>query len=220
MVCNMVTKSTGRPSGRPALALRDDPEQYAIAYFVARRGLPYLHRVESPHALAKLIMQAHHGIIDTAETREAVISAIWAGRDFQLRMTKLRGQNEVSNKEQWRDRLSANAMAANFCKKVRKLEKKLIDPSDAESASSDQKDATWLALMSAAWRLAIGVYTYSGDPFAAAAGLAAKAGESDYFLSVIAPQFVACSSFRAPENERPSFLTRINSPELNPNETA
>jgi hypothetical protein len=109
-------------------------------------------------------------------------------------------------------------MADNFCKKVLNLERRLVDPSDAEDASDDQKDAHWLALMSAAWRLAIGVYTYRGDPFAEAARLATKVGESDHFWRVIAPQFVTCSSFRAPEEERSSFLDRINSPDFIPNE--
>jgi hypothetical protein len=102
-------------------------------------------------------------------------------------------------------------MAANFCRKARRLERKLIDPGDAENATDDQKDAYWLALMSAAWRLAIGMYTYRGDPFAEAARLAARVGESDHFWGVIAPQFAACSSFRAPEQERSSLPARINS---------
>jgi hypothetical protein len=214
----MVTKATGRPRGRPPLALRDDPERYPIAHFVARLTVSSPRYAGPPHALAKIIMQAHHGIIDTAETRDAVSDALLGGRDFRISMKKLGGRNDANNKDQWRDRDSANAMADNFCNKVRKLGRKLIDPTDAEDATSDQKDAYWLALMSTAWRLAIGVYTYRGDPSAESARLAAKAGESDHFCEVIAPQFVACSSFRAPEVDRSSFLARINSPDLNPND--
>jgi hypothetical protein len=161
----MVTKPTGNPHGRRQLALRDDPERYEIAHFVARLTVPSPRYVGSPHALAKIIMQAHHGIIDTAETRDAVNDALLAGRDFRISMTKIRGENDADNKEQWRDRDSANAMAENFCKKARKLERKLIDPSDAEDATSDQRDAHWLALMSAAWRLAIGVIRIGGIPW-------------------------------------------------------
>jgi hypothetical protein len=89
------------------------------------------------------------------------------------------------------------------------LEKSLRDPSDAEGATSDQRDAHWLGLMTAAWRLAIGAYTYKGDPFAAAAVAAAKVGESDHFWDVIAPQFAALSFFRAHEEERSSLLARL-----------
>jgi hypothetical protein len=213
----MVTKPTGRSRGCPPLALRDDLERYPIAHFVGRlTGSSPCYR-GPPHAFAKIIMQAHHGIIDTAETRDAVSDSLLGGRDFRISMKKLGGRNDANNKDQWRDRDSANALADNFCNKVRKLERKLIDPSDAEDATSDQKDAHWLELMSA-WRLAIGVYTYRGDPFAESARLAAQVGESDHFWKVIALQFVACSSFRAPEGERSSFLARINSSDLNPND--
>src|SRR5208337_343712 len=36
MPCNMVTKPTGRPRGRPRLPLREDPERYLIAYYQAQ----------------------------------------------------------------------------------------------------------------------------------------------------------------------------------------
>ena len=100
-------------------------------------------------------------------------------------------------------------MAENFCKKARNLERKLVDQSDAEHATNDQKDAHWLALMSEAWRLAIGVYTFRGDPFAEAARLAAKVDESDHFWDMIAPRFAALSFLRAPEEERSSLLARL-----------
>jgi hypothetical protein len=64
----MVTKPTGRQRGRQPLALRDDPERYPIAYFVARLTVSSPRYAGPPHALAKIIMQAHHGVIDTAET--------------------------------------------------------------------------------------------------------------------------------------------------------
>jgi hypothetical protein len=207
----MVTKATGAPRGRRHLALRDDPDRYPLAHFVGRLTVPSPRYMGSPHALAKIIMQAHYGIIDTTETRDAVADALLAGRDFRISIGTRKGKNDIDNREQWRDRDTANAMAENFCKKARKLEKKLIDPSDAEDATSDRKDAHWLRLMSAAWRVAIGVYTCRGDPFAGAAWLAAKVGEFDYFRHFIAPQFAARSFMRAPEEERTSLLARFNS---------
>lgn len=211
----MVTKPTGRRSGRPHLPLRDDPERHAFAYFVGRLTASSPLYLDSPHALAKLIMQAHYGIIDTPETRDAVTDALLDGRDFRLSMRTIKGRNNAESKEQWRDRDSANAMADNFCKKARNLESRLIEPSDGEHATDDQKDAHWLALMSTAWRLAIGVYAYRGDRFAEAARLAAKVGESDYFWGVMAPQFVACNSFLATAQGRSSFLARIKLARIN-----
>jgi hypothetical protein len=206
----MVSKPTGGARGRPPLALRDDPERHEIAYFVARLTLASPRYVGPPTALAKLIMQARHGVMKTEEERAEVAESIQDGRDFRITMKKLNGLNDADNKR-WQDRDSANALADSFCKKARKLERKLIDPSDAEDATSNQKDAHWLAMMSAAWRIALGMYSYRGDPFAEAARLAAKAGESDYFCRVIAPQFAALESFRAPEEERTSLLARFNS---------
>jgi hypothetical protein len=200
-MCNMVTKPTGRPRHRPRLPLREDQGRYPIAYFVARLTLISPRYVGTPHALAKFVMQAHYGIIDTVETRDAVSDALLGGREFKIGMMKLRGRNDPMDSEQWRNRDSANSMAENFCKKVRKLERRLMDPSDAEDATSDQRDARWLALMSKAWRIAMGLYTYRGDPFAAAADLASKAGEVDYFRNVMAPIFLANESagFHVPE---------------------
>jgi hypothetical protein len=164
-------------------------------------------------------VQANDGIIDSSETRDEVEKALLVGRDFRIGMRKIRGLNNAEN-ERWQNRDSANAMSENFCKKARKLERKLVDPSGAGDATSDQKDAHWLAIMSAIWRIAIGVYTYKGDPFAEAVRLAQKIGEDDYFWRLIAPQFIANSSLRAPEEERSSFVARINSPGFNPNDAA
>jgi hypothetical protein len=141
----MVTKATGQPLGRRPRALRNDPERYPIAHFAGRLTVPAPRYTGSIRALAKIIMQAHHGIVESAETREAVSDALLAGRDFRIPMRKLRGNNDASNKDQWRNRDSANAMADNFCKKVLNLERGLVDPSDAEDASDDQKDAHRLA---------------------------------------------------------------------------
>jgi hypothetical protein len=208
----MVTKATGGARGRPPLALRDDPERHAIAHFVARLTLDSPPYVGPPTALAKLIMQAHHGVMKTEEERAEVAEAIQDGRDFRISMKKLNGLGDADNKR-WQDRDSANALADNFCKKARKLERKLIDPSEAEDATSDQKDAHWLAMMSKAWRIALGRYSYTGDPFAVAARLAAKAGETDYFWRVLASQFFAHSFLRF--QERP---IASRPPDLNPND--
>ena len=207
----MVTKPTGGRPGRPPLALRDDPERYAIAYFAARLSRPLHLYAGTPTALAKIIMQSYHGIVETAEKRAEVAEALLAGHDVRLETRKHRGGNKVD--KQWRNLDWSNARADNWCKKVRKLEKRLsnVIPSDAEDATIDQKDAQWLAMMMGAWRLAIGVYSYRGDPFAGAEWFAAQAGESDYFRRVIAPQFVAFSVLRAPEEERDFLLARIKS---------
>jgi hypothetical protein len=178
-----------------------------IAYFIARQSFSY---APTPTPLAKIIMQAHHGIINTAEKRAEVAEALMEGQDFRIDMKKRNGRNDAENKR-WQDRDSANALADDFRRKVLRLLKKLPVPRDDVAATSDQHDARWLSLMVAAWRLAIGVYSYQGDPFAVAAGLAAKANESDYFRDVIAPQFVAHSFLRAPEEERSLLLARINS---------
>ena len=135
-------------------------------------------------------MQARYGIINTAETRDSCSDALLDGRDFRINVSKLKGQNDAEN-ERWRDRDSANALAEDFCKKATTRLENLPMPSDADDATSDQLDAHWLSLMMTVWRLAIGVYFYQGNPFAAAADLAGRAGETDYFRDVIAPMFVA-----------------------------
>src|ERR1700760_1771388 len=120
----MVTRPTGRSEGRPRLALRDDPERYPISYFVARLHCvspPYVGR---PIALAKLIMQAHHGAMKSDEERGEVAAALEQGRDFRISMNKRNGWNDVSN-ARWQDRDSANALADNFCRKVRRLKNRL-----------------------------------------------------------------------------------------------
>ena len=45
-----------------------------------------------------------------------------------------------------------HALGEDLLRKIRRLEKKLSDPSDAENATDDQKDAAWLARMITAWR--------------------------------------------------------------------
>jgi hypothetical protein len=147
------------------------------------------------------MMQAHHGDIKTEDESDKVAEAILDGRYFRIAMKKFSGRNDPDDKEQWRNSHSSHALADNFCHKARKLERKLRDPSDAEDATSDQKDARWLALMAAAWRLVIGVYSYQGSAFAAAADLADKAGEADFFRNFMAPMFFAheFAGFHVPE---------------------
>ena len=67
-------------------------------------------------------------------------------------------------------------------------------PSDAQDATSDEEDSRWLALMMKSWHLVFGIYEYEGSAFAAAADLADKAGEADYFRREIGQKYCTLSS--------------------------
>ena len=182
----MVTKPTGggRPKGTTKL-LRQDPERYVVAYFIARMNL-FAPRPE-PVKLARTLMQIHHAQID--DPREFA-AALADDRRVHAHMRRGKGRDDP-DAESWRDRDAANAYAGDFLIKVRALDKKLRDvvPSNAEGATGHQRDAHWLALMIETWRLAIGVYWASGDVRAAARDLACRAGESAYFERMIEPLF-------------------------------
>jgi hypothetical protein len=191
-------RSPKTPSSGP---LREDPERYEIAYFLARQSPRMRFYAPRPTRLAKIVMQASHGIVDTTEERAKVADALLDGRDFRIEMRKVRGGNDPTDNEQWRNRDSGNAYGDNFRKKAVTRLEKLPVPSDAESATNDEKDARWLSLMMKSWHLVAGVYSYQGSAFAAAADLAAKAGEPDYFRRVMAPIFFAheFAGFHAPD---------------------
>ncbi|HZZ61499.1 MAG TPA: hypothetical protein VFE63_10025 [Roseiarcus sp.] len=139
-----------------------------------------------PVKLARVLMQILSAQID--DPREFA-DALAEDRFVHLDMRPSKGRDD-RDAENWRDRDAANAHAGDFLIKVRALEKKLrVIPSNAEGATSDQKDAHWLALMVEVWRLAIGVYWASGNVRAAARDLADKAGESAYFERMIEPLF-------------------------------
>jgi hypothetical protein len=179
-------RGRGRPKGT-IKPLREDPERYEIVYFKVRENLFAL---KEPIKLARTLMQIHHAQINDPREFAAALAEDRLLRLHIKRSSKKRlyGIDDPTDKE-WYNKSAANALAHNFNIKVRALEKKLrdVEPSNAEGATSDQRDAHWLALMTTTWWLAIGAYGATGDVRAAAKDLAAKAGESEYFDRMIAP---------------------------------
>jgi hypothetical protein len=217
MICNMVTKPTGRPRHRLRLPLREDPERYEIAYFLARQSPRMRSYAPRPTRLAKIITQARYGVVRTGEERAAVAGAVLEGRDFQIEMRKKGGRNDPTDKEQWRNRDSANALGENFQKKAVALLKKLPAPSDIETASDDEKDARWLSLMMESWHLVGGAYSYQGSPFAAAADLPIRqarrttfvASWRQYFLIMSLPVFTRPTSFRRRPRSKSNIVASL-----------
>ena len=78
----MVTKPTGggRPKGTTKL-LRQDPERYVVAYFIARWNL-FTPRPE-PIKLARVLMQIHHAKIDD---RRGFVDALAEDRKVRVDM--------------------------------------------------------------------------------------------------------------------------------------
>jgi hypothetical protein len=196
----MVTKpKRGRPKGTTK-PLREDPGRYVIAYYIARMNLfaPQPH----PVVLARTLMQIHYAEIDDPEEFAAALAD---DRRVRVNMQSERRGRDDPEQEYWYDQDAANARAHNFLIKVRALEKKLrnVVPSDAEGATSDQRDRFWLSLMVETWRLALTVETWqcAGDDFwgrseKVRAGLselaranAAKARELAYFKKEIERRF-------------------------------
>jgi hypothetical protein len=208
----MVTQPTRGKRGRPTgttKPLREDHERLIVAYFIARMTLG--NRWPEPVKVARFLMQSHYAQIDDPrEFADAIDKDRFLPLDMQPSKRMSSGRNNPEE-EYWYDQNAANALAHNFTIKVRKLSKKLhlVVPSDAEGATSDQKDAYWLDLMVEAWRLALHVEAWWfartvetwGDDFWArsekvraalcdvARDFAGRAGELAYFEKMIEPKF-------------------------------
>jgi len=186
----MTTPRQGRRRelGRPKWSLRDDPDRYRIAYFMARQmAFP----VKSPTALARVIMQAHHCEIGSRDDALALASALLEGRaiNLQPKTYERKGHGDPDAKS-WRDQDSANAWAADFMKKYRRAEDRLMpNPSAVDAAAADPtSDLSWLIRMVNAWFIIHRPDSHP-DPLAAARHFAAAAGEADYFETEMKPYF-------------------------------
>ena len=96
----MTEPSTRRQRGRPKWSLRNDPERYLIAYYMARTmALP----VASETALARHIIQTHYSEIGSADKAKAFASAILERETirFKPKRDMLKGHDDPEW-ERWR----------------------------------------------------------------------------------------------------------------------
>ena len=84
------------------------------------------------------MMQARYGKI--AEERAKIAEALLSGQDFKIGMKKVRGGNNSSDKL-WRNCDPANPMGDDFRRKAVRIFERLPAPSDAQDATSDEKDS-------------------------------------------------------------------------------
>jgi hypothetical protein len=185
----MATKpSRRREPGRPQTSLREDPDRYQIAYYIARRmAFP----VESETALARHIMQVHYGDIGSRDEAEAFASAILEGQTVRLdpkTRDRLRGRDNPQEYKDWRNRDWANARADNFARKCRAIEEKLTR-NPALDAADPESDLYWSIRMVNAWYVVLKPWAHP-DPLAVARHFAAQVGETEYFEREMGPRFL------------------------------
>ena len=202
----MTTKPLRRPNpGRPPLSLREDPDRYVIAYFLARR---WAYPDESEASLMRHIAQVHHGAIDSPEEADAYIAAILRGSSIRLKpKTFERKGRDDPEAEQWRDRDSANAWATDYLKKCRAVGERLTRNPDANTpdsqsglfwsdadASGPQSDLFWYANMMNAWYFILKPEAHH-EPLVVARHFAVRAEEADYFETEMKPYFFRFFNF-------------------------
>jgi hypothetical protein len=170
-MCDMVTKPTGRRRGRPRLPLRNDPERYLLAYFVAQCRLkkPGM----SDREIALTLTAVRYGEI--ANEPEYVTNFVTSSGPvgFEYAVSIVHGDEESSEP---RNESAFHARADDLARKARR---KLN-----EDLGSD--DGSWLLNMSNAW-----IVTLAGEPFDGAMRLASAfclvEREIAFFYRVVQP---------------------------------
>jgi hypothetical protein len=167
----MVSKRTGKKVGRPGLRLRDDPDRYWLALFVALSWIARDRGLSAQKVAVTLMAMRHGKFVLSPEN----VSALEQGLPIQIAYpaNEFRGR---AGKE-WRERSPLHWRADLFLRKARKLERRL-------QASPEGSDFHWFAILAIAWRVALGGH---GDLLSVAAQLCASIGEQAYFQRAIAP---------------------------------
>jgi hypothetical protein len=181
----VVTPPTGRPDGRPPYSLRDDKDRYNIAYFAALKRTQ-AKRGASARFVALTLMQLRHMRVVEDEGN---IRAMHEGRPFKIWApgVKLCGDPKGSA-EHPRNKSIFHAMADNFVRKERELEK----------LDGETDDGRWFIAMVKAWMLCLD--GYGARSVAMAKHLTASVDETDYFKREMFPIFMRrCIFLLAPE---------------------
>jgi hypothetical protein len=167
----MISKRTGKKVGRPGLRLREDPDRYCLAFFVALTWIAHDRGLSAQKVAVTLMAMRHGEFVPSPEN----VSALEQGLPIQIAYpaNKVRGR---AGKE-WRERSTFHWRADLFLRKARKLERRL-------QASPEGSDFHWFAMLATAWRVAVGGH---GDLLNVAAQLCESIGEQAYFERAIAP---------------------------------
>ena len=117
-----------------------------------------------------------------ARGAEVFANALAAGREVRLK-AKPGTPMSVPTDARWRNKDWSNTQGEKLWRKADRFLHNLPDPSDADDASSDQRDAHWLRLMVDTWRMVFDVCegTLPALSLDDARTLAAEAGEAAYF---------------------------------------
>lgn len=195
MKCDMVTKPTGRRRGRPHLRLRDDPERYWIARFLAECDLKGPGMTDRGIALMMTAVRYGEVANDSENVKNLVtasgaVAFKYAKGDVRYPSGTVRGEED---RKQPRYRSAFHPRADDLLRKARRL-----------WSGHDADDCKWLVVMREAW-----VQALSGPEFKAsllaASSLCLFAGETPFFHRVIGPIIEArfglrpASGFTAPE---------------------
>jgi hypothetical protein len=177
MECDMVTKPTGRRRGRPRLPLRDDPERYWVARFLAECELKGPGMTDRQIALAMTTVRYGEVVNDSENvknlvTASAAVAFKYAKGDARYPSDTVRGEED---RKQPRYRSAFHPRADDLLRKARRL-----------WSGHDADDCKWLVAMREAW-----VRTLSGFPekFAlqSASSLCLVAGEIPFFYRALQP---------------------------------
>jgi hypothetical protein len=196
----MTTKPPRRPKpGRPPIPrpLREDPDRYVIAYFLARR---MAYPDESEAALMRHIAQVHHGEISSLEEADAYVAAILEGSAIRMKPKRGKGKGlDDPEASRWRDRDWVNAWATDYLKKCRAVEERLTRGPDANTpsglfwsdadASDSRSDLFWYANMMNAWCVILKPDAHP-EPLVVARHFALRAREAEYFETEMKPRFL------------------------------
>ncbi len=166
------------------MPLRADPDRYAISYLVARSILT---PTTPPMELARDIAQMNACSITSPEEAVEFTAAVAMGRKVRVRQGRGAATVDDPTDPKWRNKDWANAQGEKLGRKADRFLRNLPDPSDADDASSDQRDAHWLRLMGDTWLMVFDVCqgTLAALSLDDARTLAAEAGEADYFDAVM-----------------------------------
>jgi hypothetical protein len=213
----MATKATGRPRGRPRktkapkpLRRRGRPEKplseredrHALAFMQAALDRPDIDMSE--RALTVMLAGLRYGrVVESRENLEAMLR----GEPFLVAMDPAESR-AVADDGRWRHKNAFRPRADDMARTLRR----------ARTASVIDKDRRWLACMSRAWAICLQGRVEDGW---LAQHLAAMAGESEYFESVMEPVLLRpgrvpkaalaglARRLLAPADAAPDYLTNI-----------
>jgi hypothetical protein len=182
--------------GRPPIStsLRADKDRYVFAYYMARRvAFP----LETPAALARLLVLVRFGMIRTPDEARAFVLTILRGEEPHptAQPGEVRGHNDPGAAIH-RDRSWIHARGEALLAKCRGIEARFEAMKDDPTVDAVMlKDAVWLASLVTAWLAILGGPAQTGmASLAVAYEYAMQAGEGPYFESDMRPYFFRLSA--------------------------